>query len=110
MQEAMLFCTQRGIKPAQPPIYILIFVLSLYKFLQLLIILNKLKCSPVVSGTDHELWWHDHRQHTGLPYKVTSLRAYLLQAHTKWVISDAPLSSFPASTSIRVLLQEVLLL
>jgi hypothetical protein len=26
----------------------------------------------VDNGTDHELWWHDHRQHAGLPYKVTS--------------------------------------
>jgi hypothetical protein len=67
MQKAMLFYTQRGIKPAQPPIYILTFVLSLYKFSLLLIILNILKCSPVGKGTDHELWWHDHRQHARLP-------------------------------------------
>jgi hypothetical protein len=83
MQEAMLFYTQRGIKPAQPPIYILTFVLSLYKFSLLLIILHILKCSLVDNGIDHELWWHDHRQHVGLPYKVTSPLGHLLHAHTK---------------------------
>ena len=79
----MLFYIWRGIKPAQPPIYILTFVLPLYKFSLLSIILNILKCSPVVNGTDHERWWHDHRQHARLPYKVTSPLEHLLHAHTK---------------------------
>ena len=83
MQEAMLFYTQRGIKPAQPPIYILTFVLSQYKFSLFLIILNILKCTPVVNGIDNELWWLDHRQHAGLPNRFTSPLGHLLHAHTK---------------------------
>ena len=50
MQEAMLFYTQAGIKTAQPPLYILTFVLSLYKFSLLLTILNIMKYSPVFNG------------------------------------------------------------
>jgi hypothetical protein len=50
MKEAILFYTLRGIKTAPPSIYILIFVLLLYKFSPLLMILNILKYSPLVNG------------------------------------------------------------
>jgi len=51
MQETMLFYTHRGIKPAQPPVYILTFVLSLYKFSLLLVTLNIMKCTGAFNNS-----------------------------------------------------------